>query len=41
MSAERLIIVANRLPVRVIRQGDQVRLEPSSGGLAYGICLLL
>ncbi len=33
----RLIIVSNRLPVSVTREGGEVRLEPSTGGLATGL----
>ena len=39
MTAEkgRLIIVSNRLPVSVLRQGDGTRVEPSPGGLATAL----
>ncbi len=33
----RLLIVSNRLPVSIAREGAEVRLEPSSGGLATGL----
>src|SRR5207248_2247762 len=33
----RLIIVSNRLPLSVIREGGEVRLEQSTGGLATGL----
>ena len=33
----RLIIVSNRLPLSVIREGGEVRLEQSAGGLATGL----
>jgi trehalose 6-phosphate synthase len=33
----RLIIVSNRLPVSVLRQGDGTRVEPSPGGLATAL----
>ena len=34
---DRVIIVANRLPVTAHVGGDQIRVEPSSGGLASGL----
>jgi trehalose 6-phosphate synthase len=39
MTAEkgRLIIVSNRLPISVLRQGDGTRVEPSPGGLATAL----
>jgi trehalose 6-phosphate synthase len=33
----RLIIVSNRLPISVLRQGDGTRVEPSPGGLATAL----
>ena len=36
----RLIVVANRLPVSVVRQGQGIRLEPSPGGLATALASL-
>jgi trehalose 6-phosphate synthase len=33
----RMIVVSNRLPISVQRQGDGVRLEPSPGGLATAL----
>src|SRR5438034_3498685 len=33
----RLIIVSNRLPLSVIREGGEVRLKQSAGGLATGL----
>jgi alpha,alpha-trehalose-phosphate synthase [UDP-forming] len=40
MKKGRLIIVSNRLPVSVVRQGESVRLEPSPGGLASALSSL-
>jgi trehalose 6-phosphate synthase/phosphatase len=37
MAAERTIIVSNRLPVTVHRQGEALALQPSIGGLATGL----
>ena len=39
MTAEkgRLIIVSNRLPISVLRQGDGTRVEASPGGLATAL----
>ena len=33
----RLIVVSNRLPISVQRQGNTARLEPSPGGLATAL----
>jgi trehalose 6-phosphate synthase/phosphatase len=34
---EQVLIVANRLPLTVTRDGAEIRVEPSSGGLATGL----
>lgn len=37
----KLIILSNRLPVSVVKDGDQTRLQASAGGLASGLSSLL
>ncbi len=33
----RLLMVSNRLPISVVRHGDEVKFLPSVGGLATGL----
>ena len=35
--AKRILIVSNRLPVKITRKGDDIQFQSSEGGLATGL----
>jgi trehalose 6-phosphate synthase len=39
--AAKILIVSNRLPIRISREGDQVSVKPGSGGLVTALAPVL